>query len=168
MLKLTWSAHPKFSMIRDPISRQVVHHKAHQIIVPTCERPMVREDPKLRGSLNTPDERCTCQVRMAGSVGFLFLALPILTFWWFFLVFFLLNLGFASPNYFRKSLWDQVRPHSIKKIGGRFYPNASKPGLRAWQVQRSSGVFRHFPRLLDDGGGIPKSQGRGWRFDSRL
>ena len=97
MLKLTWSAHPKFSMIRDPISRQVVHHKAHQIIVPTCERPMVREDPKLRGSLNTPDERCTCQVRMAGSVGFLFLALPILTFWWFFLGFFA-KFGVCKPK----------------------------------------------------------------------
>ena len=24
------------------------------------------------------------------------------------------------------------------------------------------------PKLLDDGGDIPKSQGRGWRFDSRL
>ena len=24
------------------------------------------------------------------------------------------------------------------------------------------------PKLLDDGGEIPKSQGRGWRFDSRL
>ena len=26
----------------------------------------------------------------------------------------------------------------------------------------------HNPKLLDDGGGIPKSQGRGWRLDSRL
>ena len=40
------------------------------------------------GSLNTPDERCTCHVRRPGSVGFIFLALPVLAPWWLFLVFF--------------------------------------------------------------------------------
>ena len=29
------------------------------------------------------------------------------------------------------SLWDQVRPHSIKKIGGRFYPTPATPS-RTW------------------------------------
>ena len=44
--------------------------------------------PRSRGFLNTPDERCTCQARMPGSVGFFFLALPVLVPWEFFLVFF--------------------------------------------------------------------------------
>ena len=38
-------------------------------------------------SLNTPDERCTWQARMPASVGFIFLALPILASWGPFLVF---------------------------------------------------------------------------------
>jgi hypothetical protein len=29
-------------------------------------------------------------------------------------------------------------------------------------------MVRDNPKLPDDGGEIPKSQGRGWRFDSRL
>ena len=53
--------------------------------------------PQVRGSLNTPDERCTCQVRMPGSMGFIFLALPILTPWGLFLVF-LAKFGFYGPK----------------------------------------------------------------------
>ena len=29
-------------------------------------------------------------------------------------------------------------------------------------------MVRDDPKVLDDGGEIPKSEGRGWRFDSRL
>ena len=49
------------------------------------------------GSLNTPDERCTCQVRMPGLVGFIFLALPILAPWGLF-GFFWAKFGFYGPK----------------------------------------------------------------------
>ena len=82
-------------------------------------------------------------LHLSSSVGFIFLALPIWSLGVFFR-FFLLNLGSTAPNFLGGPLWEQVRPHPIKKIGVKFYPTPSEPSLRAWQVLRSSGVFRHF------------------------
>ena len=50
-----------------------------------------------RVSLNTPDERCMCQVRMPCSVGAIFFTLPILAPWRFFGVFFA-KFGFYGPK----------------------------------------------------------------------
>ena len=58
--------------------------------------------PHLHGiSLFFPYERNTEQVRMPAPVGPFFRALPVLTPWWFFLVF-VLNLGSMTPNYSRR------------------------------------------------------------------
>ena len=40
--------------------------------------------------------------------------------------------------------------------------------LSRLNVHKTFRLVRDDPKLLEDGGGIPKSQGRGWRFDSRL
>ena len=56
-----------------------------------------------------------------------FLALPILVPWWFFLVFFLLIWVLRPQITLGSPLWDQVRPHPIKRIGGKFYPNPPEP-----------------------------------------
>ena len=89
-------------------------------------------------SLNTPDERCTWQVRMLGLVGFIFLALPILVPWRIFW-FFLLYLGSAAPNYSRKP------PYEInQKNRGHALPHPCHPLPNLASEPRSMGVFRHF------------------------
>ena len=45
-----------------------------------------------------PDERCTRQARMPGSVGFFFLALPVLVPWELLLGFFFANFGVNDPK----------------------------------------------------------------------
>ena len=78
-----------------------------------------------------PRRHCTCQARMPGSVGFIFMALLILAPWGLFLVFFGYIWGLRPQITLGSPLWDQVRPHSIKKIGGRFYPTHATPS-RTW------------------------------------
>ena len=69
--------------------------------------------------LNTPDERCMCQVLMPGSVGFIFLILPILASWRFFW-FFLLNLDSTAPNYLRRPLMRSSKAPPNQKNKGLF------------------------------------------------
>ena len=94
------------------------------------------------GSLNTPNERCSSD---AGSVGFIFLALPILVPWGLFLIFFWLNLGFTAPNYPGRPLMRSSKAPPNQKNRGQILPTPSEPSLRAWQVQRLLGVFMYFP-----------------------
>ena len=49
-------------------------------------------------------------------------------------------------------LWELLPPHAI--VRGKHYIWVS--------------MIRDGPKLLDDGEEIPKSQRRGWQFDSRL
>ena len=57
-----------------------------------------------------------------------------------FFLFFCVKFG-AYYSTLGSPLWNQVRPHSIKKIGGRFYPT---PSRILDSEPRSMGVFRHF------------------------
>ena len=100
--------------------------------------------PLRGGSLNTPDEHCIvrfgCQVWWGsifgpphfGSLGIFF-------------GFFLLNLGSMVPNYSRRPPMRSSKAPPNQKTRGQVLPTPSEPILRAWQVQRSSRVFRHFP-----------------------
>ena len=45
----------------------------------------------------------------------------------------------------------------------RFSPRSDWKQFDLWTT-----TVRDDPKLLDDGGYIPKSQGRGWQFDSML
>ena len=61
---------------------------------------------------------------------------PLDDFCWFFL----LNLGLRPQITLGGPLWDQIRPHPIKKIGGNFYPNPPEPtgaDIRTCSVLRS-------------------------------
>ena len=44
----------------------------------------------------------------------------------------------------------------------------SKEIIRGEGTKISREIVQDDPKLLDDGGEMPKCQGRGWRFDSRL
>ena len=98
--------------------------------------------------------------------GVIFLALPILAPWGFFWGF-LLNLGFTAPNYLRRPPMRSSKAPPNQKNRGQVLPTPSEPSLRAWQVQRSSGVFRHFqkesPPLFFDNF-ITKSRGSAFKF----
>ena len=65
---------------------------------------------------------------MPRSEGFIFLALPI-PFWTLgdFFGFFCWIWGLRPQITLGSPLWDQVRPHSITKIGGKFYPTPTTP-----------------------------------------
>ena len=82
------------------------------------------------GSTNPHQAWLGCQVRW-GSFCWSSLFSSLGNFFGFFFA----KSGTYGPQFnLRSPLWDQVRPHSIKKIGGRFYPTpATSPelGLRA-------------------------------------
>ena len=65
--------------------------------------------------------------------------------------FFLLNLGSTAPNYPRRPPMRSSKAPPNQKNREQVLPTPSEPSLRAWQVQRSLGVIRHFriqrPRL---------------------
>ena len=93
-----------------------------------------------RGFLNTPNKCCGLD---AGSVGSFFWPSPFWSlgdFFWFFL----LNLGSTAPNYPRRPPMRSSKAPPNQKNRGQVLPTPSEPSLRAWQVQHSSGVFRHF------------------------
>ena len=119
---------------------------------------------------------------MPGSVGFIFLILPILAPRWFFLVFFWLNLGSTAPNYFTRPLTRSSKAPPNQKNRGQVLPHPSEPSLGASEAQRSSGVFRHFrdtllpsPDMQNEIGVCrknsrlsPKSVGLWWEFINNL
>ena len=68
---------------------------------------------------------------------------------------------------------DTARNHAPRKLDasiGVYCMNIVTVELRRFYTQGNVGAWlvRDDPKLLDDGGEIPKSQGRGWRFDSQL
>ena len=67
---------------------------------------------------------------------------PLGDFFWFFW----LNLGSTSPNYSRRPPMRSSKAPPNQENRGQLLPHPTEPSLRAWQVQRSLGVFRHFLR----------------------
>ena len=65
---------------------------------------------------------------------------PLATFFGFFFA----NAGSTAPNYPRRPLMRSSKAPPNQKNRGQVLPHPSEPSLRAWQVQRSSRVFRHF------------------------
>ena len=91
--------------------------------------------------LNTPDERCACQARRLRSEGwgrtyplFFWLGGALLD-----LIGGLLEqFGAVEPKFSKKN-------QKNSKMGRARKMNPTEHGIRTWQVQRSSGVFREPP-----------------------
>ena len=90
-----------------------------------------------RGSLNTADGRCTCHARMPGSVGFVFLALPVLVPWRLFLGFFIAKFGSVIPNYSRKPPMRSSKAPLNQRNRGQVLPHP----LRTWPPSLTSATL---------------------------